>query len=1293
MRLIHPHTALLSQQNALLPPENLIDGRTPQDHLNFMVGFAGLINFYDKQNVLNGNWAPFLLKDPAILLAVISATNFENRHRLFVKTLHKISSIFSVIKMQKENDFESESTLEADLTIAVTGLFDQLMSIFLDLNTWAIYLDRSQNEFELKTYVFEKLKSHTGATCYALVTLRQVLVNEQNFKGLEPYLPGTIKKLEAKYWTSTTSQQPFWKVLDFDKEIQEKLDKDYNETIKSITLEEAVPAIESAGDSVFIKLKKIIEAARKEYDIESVKKSKYPDTTLIRTFTQLLLNQQDKINDLTEKHLEYYYKDILKQVNTAATADSVFANISLADDAPYLVKLEPNTLFSAGQDENDVPIEFALEALSYLNTASISKTITLFKETANDALSRLFLNQIEAPAEVTTNEEDIVETWSTFGADNATKGVQQSMSIIYGSPILYLTSGTRTIDVTMNHAVSIDFSAQFEKAKYYLSTAEEWLQVQLDKGYPKVDSTDNPQSITFRFVLSPDVPEIVRFSEEAEQIHSSWPLIKFEFDQFLDLKTPPIVQSISFTAKVEGFKNLLLYNDNGNLGEEVPFQLYGPIANQGSNFMVGSTEIFSKQLEWLRLGYDWDSLPEKFDDYYKQYNCYLGDNADCLVPKSDGMITTLVNKIKNLNKRNESDSGRELGIPFNNLYFKVDFANLNANSWSSVPFVKEYYDSESNSYQPYEPDTSCKLTSTTQETETDEDINLLQLFSTQGDQCLTTNNSIFTYKKPSDSEDKERIIANPELQSKPLELNTSTLSGFVKMTLNSPKDPEQPNSPFGFGNDIYAQVVSYVTLYNAKALNPLDEKDTSPLPNPPFIPSVADFNVAYESYSTYCFDGTSDDTNYPIEVYYQTPFETYMVYKLGDDIPEYAPDLAIANDTTKDQINGLALYPSFNVAAALYLGFEKLMAPAPLDLYFEMITSEFSSNAVSNRSPVINYNALSDKGWVQEKILKDSTRSLMCSGLLSLDVPKAMLAKHHSMPDKLSWLSLSITTDACTMANTAYLNTNGVKLTRTGNSWTQSTNTPEILANVITGPVNEIQSYDSILQPFDSFGGRAATDQTQLNDLVSLRIRSKDRLVNSADYYDNITSYFKQIYYVKPKRDQQSGITKLRVVRGVSGITVPGAFSPSVDPCLLASVQDFAIEKSGPFAQIESTNFDLEYIRLRVTVTVTNNYEFAAIAQTISRKLRLYLSPWIKNQQNQVTIDSGLSGALISDFVLNVAGVKGVSKIEYATNRDGDQFDTATTTYKELTAMIYATEGFLFVSSGSHLIINSDTDE
>ncbi|MFW0717712.1 contractile injection system tape measure protein [Pedobacter sp. N23S346] len=69
MKIIDQHTALAAQETALVPVSSLLDGRTEVDCLAFLSHFASLINFYDNDNNIHGNWTPFLLKDLAILLA------------------------------------------------------------------------------------------------------------------------------------------------------------------------------------------------------------------------------------------------------------------------------------------------------------------------------------------------------------------------------------------------------------------------------------------------------------------------------------------------------------------------------------------------------------------------------------------------------------------------------------------------------------------------------------------------------------------------------------------------------------------------------------------------------------------------------------------------------------------------------------------------------------------------------------------------------------------------------------------------------------------------------------------------------------------------------------------------------------------------------------------------------------------------------------------------------------------------------------------------------------------------
>src|SRR4051812_23349780 len=72
------NNAIVSLEKALVPGAELIDGRTETDRLWFFSEFASLINFYDSSNTVNGNWAPFLLKDPVFLMAAIAKTKIAD---------------------------------------------------------------------------------------------------------------------------------------------------------------------------------------------------------------------------------------------------------------------------------------------------------------------------------------------------------------------------------------------------------------------------------------------------------------------------------------------------------------------------------------------------------------------------------------------------------------------------------------------------------------------------------------------------------------------------------------------------------------------------------------------------------------------------------------------------------------------------------------------------------------------------------------------------------------------------------------------------------------------------------------------------------------------------------------------------------------------------------------------------------------------------------------------------------------------------------------------------------------
>ena len=311
MNLINQISAVRSLNEALVPGSTLIDGRTERDRLSFLSDFASLINFYDKNNNLHGSWAPFLLKDPVFLLASISKTNFAEFHSLYVNSCLKLERIL-------EKDM-----LTVELANNVNLLFDQLINIFTKIERWTYYMQTFTEEYDLKTYVLYQVKTNFSVYLWALIALRESLFLAYNALGIEPVQYYVFDAFDKITWKQNKDRSPYWDVLGLAYPLSNK-----KNTAKSI-----YNAVKKVGDELFNFFGGIIQESAVEFEKVKAIKSKYPDTTLLRTFINLLGIQQQQLNEISQKHLEFYYKEILKQAELPARADStvIFAELAKTD--------------------------------------------------------------------------------------------------------------------------------------------------------------------------------------------------------------------------------------------------------------------------------------------------------------------------------------------------------------------------------------------------------------------------------------------------------------------------------------------------------------------------------------------------------------------------------------------------------------------------------------------------------------------------------------------------------------------------------------------------------------------------------------------------------------------------------------------------------------------------------------------------------------------------------------------------------------------------------------------------
>lgn len=75
-------------------------------------------------------------------------------------------------------------------------------------------------------------------------------------------------------------------------------------------------------------------------------------------------------------------------------------------------------------------------------------------------------------------------------------------------------------------------------------------------------------------------------------------------------------------AEVKEVKNLVLYNQIGQLNTDTPFLPFGPTPNNYSYLLIGNKEVFRKKIHALNLHIDWMDLPTGLDGFKSHYAKY-----------------------------------------------------------------------------------------------------------------------------------------------------------------------------------------------------------------------------------------------------------------------------------------------------------------------------------------------------------------------------------------------------------------------------------------------------------------------------------------------------------------------------------------------------------------------------------------------------------------------------------------------------------------------------------------------
>ncbi|MCS6258934.1 hypothetical protein G3479_06595 [Shewanella baltica] len=581
---------------ALDPGSIKVDGRNNRDRLAFVAEFSQLILYYDQNNQRAGHWQSFFMKDPCILLAAISKTDYSFYHAEFILL---------------EGGKLKSSTGDADY---VNRLFPLLKKLFETINKWFYFmgLNASTNTSGLHLFLKKMIEETLAGQLSSMLALQQRICTAT--KGMVN-APDTAfyRSFEPVWFNGQSSQRGLFLTDETD----------------PVAIGSLANNCSRIFHNVFDVFVQVIEHATQAFYQQENQPTPYPDTALLMAFSRLMETQQKIINQFSTKHLDFYYDHILQQSLQGAQADRVFVCLKLADKAQPL-NLPAGTLFKAGSYPDQSGIVFSNPADTEINHAMISSVQTLYYDQTHQDARVLYLNTIASPTQVLRNPLEELVSWDGFG-NNEGLPVQQGFAL--ASPLLFLQGGLRTISVTLTFqsdsslspsatspcAALSDFVQAFPNNQFYLSTEKTWFA--LSQGYIKI--LPAPCGVEIKITLPPETPAIVAFIKSPDGFSSAWPMLKIMLSPSVDLSMSPSLAKVSIQVQVDQFSHFSLANHSSPLPNTGSQQLFGPVPEVGDCFYVGSNECFAKPLDSLTLNINWDKLPTNFCDYYAQYNQYL----------------------------------------------------------------------------------------------------------------------------------------------------------------------------------------------------------------------------------------------------------------------------------------------------------------------------------------------------------------------------------------------------------------------------------------------------------------------------------------------------------------------------------------------------------------------------------------------------------------------------------------------------------------------------------------------
>ncbi len=673
------------------------------------------------------------------------------------------------------------------------------------------------------------------------------------------------------------------------------------------------------------------------------------------------------------------------------------------------------------------------------------------------------------------------------------------------------------------------------------------------------------------------------------------------------------IADVKTDVHVTGLKKMVVQNDEGLQDVNSTVLPFGIAPKKGADFYMGGMEVYYKNLIDLKINLHWEELPESFADHYLLYGKKI--KWDMFKVEASMLQNKSWKKIKDANlfqeKIPKGSAGNRTVDEATQLHFTIDD-------------FKEFYATD--------PEVSDQFT----------------INSTNGYFRLRLGQQDFLNDLYSQAvvlqasaiaaQANGKIVASAIYKKigneKPEEDQTDGADNVESPTVTNnagaATEAEEINSEEAGKEDKIFKTGGEIDKWwrpdKATLKNYIIE-----LPKEPYLPRLSSIDIEYQA----------QDSENDILLFHIYPHENTF------------KEIEVESEPT--------FLPLFEQEGTLYIGLEKAMPGSQLNLLFQI--AESTGNPDSGEAKV-RWEYLVKNKWKPLRkdfeVLSDETMGLINSGIIKFSLPRKIKNDNTCLPTGLYWIKAACDENANAVSKVVAVHAQAAKVVfekQPGSDFSR------FGMPLPAGSITELQkvdsSIDSLVQPFDAFGGRPEEATEKFYIRVSEHLRHKGRAVTEFDYERLVLEEFPELHLVKCinhtlGRDDcnrtievSPGHVAIAVIPDITQQKNANRLTPKIPLSKLKEIEKYLKSKISPFVRLQVLNPKYEPVNTKFNVQFNGGKSPAHYANNLEDRIKQFLSPWAFEDSHAISFGNSLEQSAIIEFIEKEPYVDYIKNFEF----------------------------------------------